>query len=209
MNNIKKISVSVESLQDITEQILIYFSNEVIDHIPNDPQQQREVMIHLQEYLNDTIDMMSSSITVNDLSPISNAPLSQLIQDKNIKMMEPFDSELNEQLRKQYENWEDLSIRALELRKLSPVSINNIYDKLNDEYLCQLDERIESLEQEQKRNKQLLEEGESTETSETLDSEETQNLSESLTKMQKSVDELSQIRANLNKLGQLTRSLGS
>lgn len=204
MNNVKKINVSVEALHDITEQILIYLSNQVIDHIPNDPKQQREVMIKLQEYLNDTIDLMSHSMTINDVNPVSNAPLSQLIQDKNIKIMEPFNSELNEKLRKQYENWEDLAIRALELRKLSPASINNIYDTLNNDYLSQLDKRLEQMEQEQNEIK--------TENTSShpphIQSKDTNSINDSLRKMQDSVNELSQIRMNLNKLEQLSKNLG-
>ncbi|QHS76508.1 MIND complex subunit NSL1 [Saccharomyces paradoxus] len=141
----KKLDVTVEQLRSIYHQFHDILEEKTDLHLPkkdhDDDAVRREVQIQLQEFLLSAMTMASKSLEVVN-ADIVGKTVKQLIMESQEKYMEPFDLDLNEQVRKMYQEWEDETVKVAQLRQTGPAKINEVYNNSKDEYLTQLDGRI-------------------------------------------------------------------
>lgn len=92
-------------------------------HLPkkeyDDDAVRREVQIQLQEFLLSAMTMASKSLEVVNADTVGKT-VKQLIMESQEKYMEPFDLDLNEQVRKMYQEWEDETVKVAQLRQTGP-----------------------------------------------------------------------------------------
>ena len=145
----KKLDVTVEQLRSIYHQFHDILEEKTDLHLPkkdhDDDAVRREVQIQLQEFLLSAMTMASKSLEVVN-ADTQGKTVKQLIMESQEKYMEPFDLELNEQVRKMYQEWEDETVKVAQLRQTGPAKINEVYNNAKDEYLMHLDGRIGVLE---------------------------------------------------------------
>lgn len=162
----KKLDVTVEQLRSIYGQLFDLLEEKAALHLPNDNEAEgkgeptddnvrREVQIQLQDFLTQVMDMASSSLRVVNIDDedmkASGKPnkisIKDLIMKSQEKFVEPFDLELNEKVRKSYQEWEDQTVKVSQLRQNGPNHVNELYVKARDQFLSGLDSRIESLQE--------------------------------------------------------------
>ncbi|CAI4052758.1 hypothetical protein SKDZ_16G0440 [Saccharomyces kudriavzevii ZP591] len=141
----KKLDVTVEQLRSIYHQFHDILEEKTDLHLPkkdhDDDAVRREVQIQLQEFLLSAMTMASKSLEVVN-ADTQGKTVKQLIMESQEKYMEPFNLDLNEQVRKMYQEWEDETVKVAQLRQTGPAKINEVYTNSKDEYLTQLDGRI-------------------------------------------------------------------
>ena len=141
----KKLDVTVEQLRSIYHQFHDILEEKTDLHLPkkeyDDDAVRREVQIQLQEFPLSAMTMASKSLEVVNADTVGKT-VKQLIMESQEKYMEPFDLDLNEQVRKMYQEWEDETVKVAQLRQTGPAKINEVYNNSKDEYLAQLDGRI-------------------------------------------------------------------
>ncbi|CAI4038989.1 hypothetical protein SMKI_06G3410 [Saccharomyces mikatae IFO 1815] len=141
----KKLDVTVEQLRSIYHQFHDILEEKTDLHLPkkdhDDDAVRREVQIQLQEFLLSAMTMASKSLEVVNADTVGKT-VKQLIMESQEKYMEPFDLDLNEQVRKMYQEWEDETVKVAQLRQTGPAKINELYNNSRDDYLTHLDGRI-------------------------------------------------------------------
>lgn len=144
----KKLDVTVEQLRSIYHQFHDILEEKTDLHLPKkdheDDAVRREVQIQLQEFLLSAMTMASKSLEVVN-ADTQGKTVKQLIMESQEKYMEPFDLELNEQVRKMYQEWEDETVKVAQLSDRARQD-NEVYNNAKDEYLMHLDGRIGVLE---------------------------------------------------------------
>lgn len=162
----KKLDVTVEQLRSIYGQLYDLLEEKAALHLPNDIDAERkrghtddsvkrEVQIQLQEFLTQVMDMASNSLRVVNIDDENmeasgkrnKLSIKDLIMKSQEKYVEPFDLELNEKVRKSYQEWEDQTVKVSQLRQNGPDHVNQLYVKARDQFLSQLDSRIENLQE--------------------------------------------------------------
>lgn len=162
----KKLDVTVEQLRSIYGQLYDLLEEKAALHLPNDIDAERkgdhtddnvkrEVQIQLQEFLTQVMDMASNSLRVVNIDDgdmeasgkRNKLSIKDLIMKSQEKYVEPFDLELNEKVRKSYQEWEDQTVKVSQLRQNGPNHVNQLYVKARDQFLSQLDSRIENLQE--------------------------------------------------------------
>ena len=117
---------------------------------------ERVIQTVLQEYINEVVEMASNSLNVvnavtgTDGSLAANGTgnvgiLRQLLQKTQGEYVEPFDLELNERVRQKYQEWEELTVKVVQLRKNGPQEVNKQYSLRQREFFDALDKQLERL----------------------------------------------------------------
>ncbi|SMN21544.1 similar to Saccharomyces cerevisiae YPL233W NSL1 Essential component of the MIND kinetochore complex (Mtw1p Including Nnf1p-Nsl1p-Dsn1p) [Maudiozyma saulgeensis] len=152
-NYSKKVDVSVEQIRAIYGQLLESLQEQVLESLPNNNsindnissnKSLKEIQIYIQEYLLRVMEMSSGSLNIVNLDDNSNNDndMSGMLTDTQQKYVEPFDIELNEQVRQKYQEWEDLTVKVAHLRRDGPETINKVYQTGATSMLDSLDARI-------------------------------------------------------------------
>ena len=153
----QKLNVTIEQLRSIYSQIHNVLDDKVSLHLPSADDagsMRKEVQVELQKYLNSMMDMSGNSlrlINVNDdrvpdgKKRVVRQSIKDLIIDAEQKYVEPFNLELNEKVRADYQEWEDETVRVSQLRENGPRSVNEIYVANKNKFLEMIDGKIEIL----------------------------------------------------------------
>ncbi|CAB4255373.1 similar to Saccharomyces cerevisiae YPL233W NSL1 Essential component of the MIND kinetochore complex (Mtw1p Including Nnf1p-Nsl1p-Dsn1p) [Maudiozyma barnettii] len=150
----KKVDVSVEQIRAIYGQLLESLQEQVSESLPSDTTTTttnaegssnktiKEIQIYLQEYLLRVMEMSSGSLNIVNLENSNNNDMNGMLTDTQQKYVEPFDIELNEEVRQKYQEWEDLTVKVSQLRRDGPQTINTMYQTETTTMLESLDARI-------------------------------------------------------------------
>ena len=117
---------------------------------------ERVIQTVLQEYINEVVEMASNSLNVVNAATGTDGPLAansngnvgilrQLLQQTQGEYVEPFDLELNERVRQKYQEWEELTVKVVQLRKNGPQEVNKQYSLRQREFFDALDKQLERL----------------------------------------------------------------
>ncbi|AET37908.1 MIND complex subunit NSL1 Ecym_2156 [Eremothecium cymbalariae DBVPG len=119
---------------------------------------ERQVLLEIEKFLMSVMDMASDSINVVDSR--SGVTLADVINDVQGEYVEPFDIELNEKVRRLYQEWEAETLKVSQLRRNGPKAIVDVYQKDESRALEDIDARIQALRdaREQKRTPAVEEE---------------------------------------------------
>lgn len=145
MSYVDKIDISQRQLKYLHKQFKELLDDKVKEALPetsdNDHLSQ-EVQVQLDQFLMDTMDIAGNSIIINDASP--ETTVRTIIKEVRKEYMEPFDIELNEKLRKLYQEWEDETVGVSKLRRDGPQAVLSEYGKEEQDLLKKIDSEIES-----------------------------------------------------------------
>lgn len=156
---VQKVDVSARQLRGIYSQLLELMEERINKTLPAnevDDSVRREVQLLVQEYLNNVMEMSTNSVNVTNVE-MDGQTVKDLIMKSQEKYVEPFDVELNEQVRQLYQEWENLSMTASQLRQTGPAKVNDLYNKGRDDYLEEIDQRLSQLQQNRLSNNVLPE----------------------------------------------------
>lgn len=150
----KKLDVTVEQLRSIYGQLYDALEEKAELHLPKENEDgsdhvRREVQLQLQEFLSQVMEMASSSlrvVNVDEGDSKDKLSVKDLIMKSQEKYVEPFDLELNERVRQTYQEWEDQTVKVAQLRKNGPQQVNDAYRSAKDQFLLQLDAKIDQLQ---------------------------------------------------------------
>lgn len=217
----EKIYVPIEQVRYISDQLLEQLELKMQSILPSiqgggnmmlgDDPMRREISLNLQKYLRSVVDQVSYSIIINNLDT-TGRPLGTIIGESQTKYLEPFNIELNEEVRKKYQEWEDHSMQVSQIRQHAPTVMNAIYDKGEDQYFKQLDERIATLERDAADEEEEAIEDKETDPIEQQESSAellTEPLTESIEQLHESINQLPQLRELITTLNKWNRYYSS
>lgn len=192
-----KLDISVEQLRSIYAQFQEILDEKVALHLPQEQDTvKQEVLLQLQHFLVETMEMTSGSLNVVNAN--SGTSISDLIAQSQQEFVEPFDLELNEQVRQKYQEWEDHAVKVAQLRREAPKKLRVMYEQELESALSSADSAIEALSQQQG-----IESEEETDVVSELNNEMSMDYRESLVKLAHAQGELPKTRAKAQKVGQL------
>lgn len=134
-NDYEKLQLSKQDLRYLYGQILSNATSKLDLHLPtsnNDPLKTKVANL-LDEFTLDAFDMAKQAIMIDgyDVSRIKNTqPISDLLSLKSREKIEPFDFELNAQLRDVLEHVEQETIQVTKLRRDLPGKAKESYNSL-------------------------------------------------------------------------------
>lgn len=214
----KRLDVTVEQLKSIYGQLYDKLEEKASLHLPAEAGEEhhpsmddavrKEVQLHLQDYLSQVMDMASSSLRVINANE-EVKDVRALIMKSQEKYVEPFDLELNEQVRQKYEEWEEQTVKVSQLRQNAPREINRVYDEAKQDYLARLDARISLLQPEAKdrHDEDLEAEDQVLDTLESYWADLKSRYEESLQNLHGAQQQIPDARANVKKIQALVQFL--
>lgn len=134
-NDYEKLQLSKQDLRYLYGQILNNTTSKLDLHLPtsnNDPLKTKVANL-LDDFILDAFEMAKQSIMIDgyDMSGRKNPkPISELLSLKSKEKIEPFDFELNAQLRDVLEHVEQETIQVSKLRRELPSRARETYDNL-------------------------------------------------------------------------------
>lgn len=134
-NDYEKLQLSKQDLRYLYGQILNNTTSKLDLHLPtsnNDPLKTKVANL-LDDFILDAFEMAKQSIMIDgyDMSGRKNPkPISELLSLKSKEKIEPFDFELNAQLRDVLEHVEQETIQVSKLRRDLPSRARETYDNL-------------------------------------------------------------------------------
>jgi kinetochor protein Mis14/NSL1 len=134
-NDYEKLQLSKQDLRYLYGQILNNTTSKLDLHLPtsnNDPLKTKVANL-LDDFIIDAFEMAKQSIMIDgyDMSGRKNPkPISELLSLKSKEKIEPFDFELNAQLRDVLEHVEQETIQVSKLRRELPSRARETYDNL-------------------------------------------------------------------------------
>lgn len=134
-NDYEKLQLSKQDLRYLYGQIFNNATSKLDLHLPtsnNDPLKTKVANL-LDEFILDAFEMAKQSIMIDgyDMSGRKNPkPISELLSLKSKEKIEPFDFELNAQLREVLEHVEQETIQVSKLRRELPSKAKEMYDNL-------------------------------------------------------------------------------
>lgn len=134
-NDFEKLQLSKQDLRYLYGQILNNTTSKLDLHLPtsnNDPLKTKVANL-LDDFIIDAFEMAKQSIMIDgyDMSGRKNPkPISELLSLKSKEKIEPFDFELNAQLRDVLEHVEQETIQVSKLRRELPSRARETYDNL-------------------------------------------------------------------------------
>ncbi|CUM50187.1 unnamed protein product [Debaryomyces tyrocola] len=134
-NDYEKLQLSKQDLRYLYGQILNNTTSKLDLHLPtsnNDPLKTKVANL-LDDFILDAFEMAKQSIMIDgyDMSGRKNPkPISELLSLKSKEKIEPFDFELNAQLRDVLEHVEQETIQVSKLRRDLPSRARETYDSL-------------------------------------------------------------------------------
>ncbi|SCU83320.1 LAMI_0C02784g1_1 [Lachancea mirantina] len=141
-----RLDVKVEQLRALYTQFQTLLDEKVALHLPEEQDAvKREVLVQLQKYLVESFEMVSGSLHV--VNGAAGASLRDLIEQSRNQFVEPFDLELNEQVRQKYQEWEDETVKVAQLRCDVPKRVGQGYQESMRDALREADATIDSVSQ--------------------------------------------------------------
>lgn len=134
-NDYEKLQLSKQDLRYLYGQILNNTTSKLDLHLPtsnNDPLKTKVANL-LDDFILDAFEMAKQSIMIDgyDMSGRNNPkPISELLSLKSKEKIEPFDFELNAQLRDVLEHVEQETLQVSKLRRELPSRARETYDNL-------------------------------------------------------------------------------
>lgn len=150
-----KLNLSQNEIKHIHTQFRNILNEKVRLHLPHHSQEltdnngdtiERQVLLEIDKFLTSVMEMANDSVHVTDAH--SGINLVDVISDVNKEYTEPFDVELNEQVRKLYQEWESETVKVTQLHRNGPQRILDSYRKEENEILEDVETRLNKLEQE-------------------------------------------------------------
>lgn len=121
-----KLDIKVEQVRSIYAQFQAIFDEKIALHLPQEQDSvKNEVFLQLQNYLAEAMNMASSSLNIVNANAGTSLP--ELLAQSKEQFVEPFDLELNEQVRQKYQEWEDQTVRVAQLRREAPQKLCHDY----------------------------------------------------------------------------------
>lgn len=204
----EKIYVPIEQVRYISDQLLEQLEAKMQVTIPdsesieeNDPIR-REISLNLQNYLKSLVDEVAHSMVISNMDTTGRR-LGDIIGESQTKYLEPFDLALNETVRQKYQEWEDYSVQVSQIRQRAPEIVNGLYRASQDEYLKQLDERMDQLTHADSEEPLHSLEAETTSQEEQEEEEEEkhhQAIGESIQQLHESIEQLPHLRQDITTL---------
>lgn len=206
-NYSKKIDVSVEQIRAIYGQLLEAMREKAQKSLPhglsekpqNNDALQRALQMYLQEYLVRVMDMSSNSLNIVNIDQTNEqgktTNISELLARTHDKYVEPFDQELNEEVRQKYQEWEDLTVKVSQLRRDGPQKVNELYNNSKENFFKDLDSKINDLSTESQEPNTQVSPIEKTHIAEVFDSYE-----KILSQLSSTKDQIPETRADINQL---------
>lgn len=208
-----KVYVPLEQVRYISDQLLEQLENKMQMNfpsknlegtdavLPEDPVR-REVSLNIQKYLRSIVDQVAHSLIISNMDTTGRR-LGDVIGESQTRYLEPFDLDLNEQVRQTYQEWEECSLQAAKVRQEAPQTMCQMYQSGANDFLEKLDARIDTLEEQNKQENSIQQEEEEY----TLPDADKlrESLDESLRDLGASLEQLPQLRADATKLNQLSQ----
>ncbi|KAM3159573.1 Nsl1p [Lachancea thermotolerans] len=142
-----KLDVRVEQVRSIYGQFQSILDEKVALHLPQEQDSIKgEVLLQLQKFLAEAMDMASDSLNVVNAN--ERASLTELLAQSRQQFVDPFDLDLNEQVRKKYQEWEDQTVKVAQLRREAPRKLHESYENEAQLALQEADTLINSFSQE-------------------------------------------------------------
>ncbi|SCU99040.1 LAFA_0G21616g1_1 [Lachancea sp. 'fantastica'] len=142
-----KLDITAGQLRSIYTQFQSVFDEKVSLHLPQEHDATKgEVLLELQKFLMEGMDAASSSLGVVDAP--ENASIADVLAQSRDQFVEPFDLGLNEQVRQKYQEWEDQTVKAAQLRREAPRKLREMYESEAQDVLHEVDVLIENFSRE-------------------------------------------------------------
>ncbi|CUS23139.1 LAQU0S08e02982g1_1 [Lachancea quebecensis] len=122
-----KLDVKAEQIRSIYGQFQSILDEKVALHLPQEQDSIKgEVLLQLQKFLVEAMDMASDSLNIVNVN--ERASLTELLAQSRQQFVDPFDLDLNEQVRKKYQEWEDQTVKVAQLRREAPRKLRETYE---------------------------------------------------------------------------------
>lgn len=156
-----KLDVTLDELRYIHAQFKDILDDKLSLHLPQaEDNVRQEVQLQLQNFLFQVMDMAEDSLNIVDDNRTDNSTkLRDVIIRTSEKNVEPFDLELNEKVRKMYQEWEDETVKVAQLRRDGPRKLKEKYKIEEKIALDEIDSKIARLKnQKEEVSKEIPEE---------------------------------------------------
>lgn len=142
---VDKLDVTQKQLRFLHKQFKEILDEKVRKALPGyseDDEVSQEIQLQLDQFLMDAIEMAGESMNVVDAG--RGTTVKSIIQEVQKEYMEPFDVDLNERVRKLYQEWEDRTVEVSQLRREAPQVVISEYTNLEKQLLDDIDAKIEA-----------------------------------------------------------------
>lgn len=142
-----KLDVTLDELRYIHAQFKDILDDKLSLHLPQaEDNVRQEVQLQLQNFLFQVMDVAEDSLNIVDDNRTDNSTkLRDVIIRTSEKNVEPFDLELNEKVRKMYQEWEDETVKVAQLRRDGPRKLKEKYKIEEKIALDEIDSKIAGL----------------------------------------------------------------
>ncbi|KAH3903507.1 MIND complex subunit NSL1 SCDLUD_001148 [Saccharomycodes ludwigii] len=147
----EKISLSLTEFQTIYSQLRDNLGQRLVKSLPqqtNDDIVRSKAENYLQKYLLEAMEMAYKSLDIEQEQEQQEEytekehDIRDILLKDDEKDVEPFDLELNEKVRKLYQDWETEVVNVTQLRKNGPRRLGTELDGLNNKLLERIDNEI-------------------------------------------------------------------
>ncbi|AMD21409.1 HER130Cp [Eremothecium sinecaudum] len=145
-----KLDLSRSEIKHIQMQLRDVLNEKIRLHLPQGQKEEersdaieKQVSLEVEKFLTAAMEAASDSINVTDAA--SGTTLSDVINDAQKEYTEPFDVELNEKVRKLYQEWETETLNVIHLRRTAPKAVVDLYTKEESKVLQDINDRIKAL----------------------------------------------------------------
>ncbi|QEU59726.1 Nsl1 [Kluyveromyces lactis] len=147
---VDKLDITQKQLRFLHKQFKEIIDEKVRTALPEsseDDQISQEIQLQLDQFLMDVLEMAGESMNVVDAG--KGTTVKSVIQEVQKEYTEPFDVELNEKVRKLYQEWEDETVKVSKLRREAPQVAVSEYTKQENQLLEEIDSLIAKMDSSQ------------------------------------------------------------
>lgn len=149
-----KPEVTVEQLRAIYSQLhelleqriaVLYPEENTKNAEAHKPETMRaKVQLEIEEFIFDTLEIACKSLQITN-ADLQDTSLRALIKESQDKYTEPFDLDLNDRVRKMYQEWEDQTVKVSQLRRSGPATVRQLYSARASQHLKEIDNEISNI----------------------------------------------------------------
>lgn len=148
MSQVNKLGLRINEIKHIHEQFKVRLDEKLTLHLPEAEETiKQQIRLEIEKFIVNVMEMAGKSIDLIDAK--HGTTVKDIITDVQQEYVEPFDLNLNEQVRKLYQEWEDETVNVSQLRRNGPDLIRQKYLTQGKTVLDDIDERISILESNQ------------------------------------------------------------
>lgn len=144
MSYIDKLDVTQRQLRFLHKQFKTILDEKIRVALPEASDEDRvnqEVQLQLDQFLMETMEMAGESMNLVDVN--KGTTVKSIIQEVQKEYTQPFDVELNEQVRQLYQEWENETVNVSKLRREAPSLAVAEYTRQEQSLLDELDSQID------------------------------------------------------------------